>query len=255
MNLAQAIQVYAGGPGSGCKGPGCGRKAQRLERALSGLVELYKNESDPQAKKRLSHIYNVLSEKYASMTGHPVQAIAAIGGPGSGCHGPNCGRKPDAGNTYQPEPAEEVAKIGTGKREVRQGVAVYYPTMSDSFKLGDNVAAVVAGRNALSYHDTNAGTKWNYQGRTFRGGSTSEAVDWAVGMHLDRQRQRIQQGRRPIYGRSQAMRLEQAMAIHSQVNSKKNVPDDDLGMGLKTPAAVMRFKKTKRTKACAGCRG
>jgi hypothetical protein len=56
MNLADTISLYAGGPGSGCRGPNCGRKkvdpvgnkgtVKLIKEGASGHVKMFEVERD-----------------------------------------------------------------------------------------------------------------------------------------------------------------------------------------------------------------
>ncbi|MDE1971216.1 MAG: hypothetical protein KGI50_06620 [Patescibacteria group bacterium] len=102
------------------------------------------------------------------------------------------GRKPGSGFQAPPElsPEELLSRAGKGKREVRGGVLVYYPTISESAQYGQNLHAIIAGRNRLTTQGGNSGTVWNYQGQRFRTNDGDEAVEWAVNRHLTRQTER-----------------------------------------------------------------
>src|SRR5579859_765351 len=134
--------------------------------------------------------------------------IYAYGNENSGRR-PGYGSKSGAGSVIMPTssiPLEEsIAKLGQGRREVLDGMSVYYPTYEDSAKLGHHVMAIIAGRNALTYHETSSGTKYHYQGQSLRTSSSRDAVKWAVGMHVAKQqdmRERIAQIKKsnPLWG-------------------------------------------------------
>ena len=151
-------------------------------------------------------------------------------------------------NTYQPSPEETVAKTGTGKRYSQDGIQVYLTNGKDVDKVGANTLAIIAGRNALQYHDTSSGTKYSYKGQTTRASNADEAIKWAVMQHIKqqefRQRQRDKSSGksdyRPIW--SQVDR-----AIRSARKAVRALTSHDLGMGMKTPAAQLRFRKTTKT--------
>lgn len=178
-------------------------------------------------------------------------------------------------NLYQKSPEEEVAQDGKGKREIRSGIQVYFTTGADLSKVGQNAIAIIGGRNALTYHDTSSGTKYSYKGQSYRGHSIDEAVDWAIGQHIKQQEFRQQQ-RDKSAGKSSYRPVWSAIdkavnsAIRAMEKAKAHIPhsgpvkvlhkstkipskhrqvialsDSDLGMGMKTPAAIMRFKKVK----------
>lgn len=65
MNLQTTIQIYAGGPGSGCEGPNCGRKSTGVHPELDRALDDWVTEQDPRGLQKLVEGVKKFKDEYS----------------------------------------------------------------------------------------------------------------------------------------------------------------------------------------------